>query len=60
MGYRLKYHNLKVVQYTNGSGKRVWGVAQGNTLVSAVRGLTKAEAKKQIKYYSKVREYRFP
>ena len=60
MGYRLKYHNLKVVKYSNFKGKRVWGVVEGNTLVSGVRGLTKTQAQKQLKYFQKVREFRFP
>jgi len=60
MGYRLKYHNLKVVRYTNLKGKKVYGVAGGNILVSTIGGLTKIEAKKQLKYYQKIKEYKFP
>ena len=63
MGYRLKYRNLKIKKYSQTlSGRKLknkYVIVDGNILVSTVRGLSKAEAKKQLKYYSKIREYKF-
>ena len=72
MGYRLKYHNLKIKKYTqtpNGkkytqtpNGKKLknkWAIAEGNMLVSAVSGLTLAQAKKQLPYYQKCKVFVF-
>ena len=40
MGYRKKYNkgSLEVLQFKNMEGKTKWGVAHGNTLVSAISG----------------------
>ena len=64
MGYRLKYRGLKIMGYSQTpSGRKLknkYAIVEGSKLVSAASGLSKSEAKKQIKYYSKVREYKFP
>jgi len=65
MGYRLKYPkgSLKIRKYTQTpSGKKLknkYAIVHGNTLVSAVRGISKTEAERQLKYYEKVRVYKF-
>lgn len=66
MGYRLKYPKgcLEIVKYTTSaaSGKKLknkYAIVCGRTIVSAVRGLSKAETKKQLEYYKKLKEYKF-
>ena len=66
MGYRKKYSkgSLKIMKYsTTPSGKKLknkYAIVHGNTLVSAVRGISKEEAKKQLKQFEKQRVYKFP
>lgn len=65
MGYVLKYPKgcLKVVKYAQApSGKKLknkYAIVCNSTLVSAVRGLSKADAKRQLEYYKTVRVYKF-
>lgn len=63
MGYRKKYHNLKIVKYTQTpSGKRLenkWAIVDGYTLVSAAAGLSKSEANRLLPYYQKQKKYVF-
>ena len=62
MGYRLIYHNLRIVKYlSTPSGKKLknkYAIVEGNILVSAVRGLTKKQAENALKYYKNLREYK--
>jgi len=62
-GYIKRYHNLKITKYDETpSGKKLknkYAIVEGNVLVSAVSGLTKAQAKKQLKYYKNVKKYVF-
>jgi len=66
MGYRKKYPKgcLKIVKYSQTpSGKKLknkYAIVHGSTLVSAVRGISKEQAKKQLKYYENQKVYRFP
>jgi len=64
MGYRLKYHGLRIRKLNETlSGKKLKNkyviIDSRSMIVSGVRGISKAEAKKQIKYYRKVREFKF-
>jgi len=63
MGYRKKYHNLRIIRYhQTPSGKKLknkYAIVEDNILVSAVCGLTKAQAKKQLPYYEKQKKYVF-
>lgn len=63
MGYRKRYNNLRIIRYDVGpNGKELknkFAIVDGSTLVSSVRGLTKAEAKKQLPYYQKQRKFVF-
>jgi len=63
MGYRKRYHNLRITKYDVApSGKILknkYAIVEGNTLVSAVRGLTLAEAKKQLPYFEKQKKFVF-
>lgn len=64
MGYRKKYHGLRITRYDQTpSGKVLKNkyaiIDSSNLLVSAVGGLTKAEAKRLLPYYQKQKKFVF-
>jgi hypothetical protein len=63
MGYRKKYGKLRIVKYSQTpSGKKLknkYAIVEGNRLVSAVCGITKTQAKKQLPYYQNCKVYVF-
>lgn len=63
MGYRTKYHNLKIIKYDrtpNGKTlKDKWAIVDGTLLVSAVAGLSRLEAEKFLPYYQKLKTFVF-
>ena len=66
IGYRLKYKkgSLKITKYNKTpSGKKLknkYAIIHGTTLISAVRGISKQKAKKQIQQFQKEKYYKFP
>lgn len=63
MGYRKKYHNLKILKYSETpSGRKLknkYIIADGNIVVAGLAGLTISEAKKLLPIYQKQKHFVF-